>query len=363
MGSAKEATRVASRASHAPMTSLRSFVFSCAFALCAAALPAHAQVPNDQKVPFDQGNEGWNLNSITTPSPTGGNPGARLRWPNPVDTFGLSLRNDNDPNFLGDYSAKGEVQLRVDALVNFIEFSGNPVNRSLIVILYDDDTFQGAPPAAVWKNLGTLTGAGMAWKTFGTRVPAPTSATLPTGWEGAGDEDPVTFEPILPAGRTWANVLQGVDRIEFTTFEPGFFYGFTFFDVSFDNVEVVPPRWTNEGFALAGVNGDPLLVGSGTLQGGSTNTLSLSNAAPNAFTGVFYSGSVTPLPFFGGTLLTFPWNGPILTNTDGNGDLALNFTMPLGVAPGSRVYVQCALLDPFAVEGVSLSNAVRGTAP
>lgn len=345
------------------MTSLRNLVFSCAIALSAAALPAHAQVPNDQKVPFDQGNEGWELNGITTPSPTGGNPGARLRWPNPVDTFGISLRNDTDANFLGDYSAKGEVLLRVDALVNFIEFGGNPVNRSLVVILYDDDSYQGAPPAAVWKNLGTLTGAGMAWKTFSTRVPTPTSATLPVGWEGAGEEDAVTFEPILPPGRTWANVLQGVDRIEFTTFVPGFFYGFTFFDVSYDNVEIVPPRWTNEGFALAGVSGDPLLVGSGSLQGGSLNQLNLTNAAPASFVGVFYSSTVTPLPFFGGTLLTFPWNGPLLFGTDGSGALSVNFTMPMGASPGDRLYVQCAVLDPFAVEGVSLSNAVRGTAP
>jgi hypothetical protein len=345
------------------MTSLRHFFFACALVASAAALPAHAQVPNDHSVPFDLGNEGWNLNGITTPSPTGGNPGARLRWPNPVDTFGLSLRNETDPNFLGDYAAKGEVQLRVDAKVDFIEFGSTPVNRSLVVILYDTDPYQGAPPAAVWKNLGTLTGTGLAWKTFATRVPTPTSTTLPTGWVGAGDEDPVTFEPILPAGRTWANVLQGVDRIEFTTFVPGFFYGFTFFDVSFDNVSVVPPRWTDEGFALAGVNGDPSLVGSGTLQGGSTNQLDLTNAAASSFVGVFYSATATPLPFFGGTLLTFPWNGPLLFGTDVNGALSLNFTMPLGVPPGERLYVQCAVLDPFAVEGVSLSNAVRGTTP
>jgi hypothetical protein len=329
----------------------------------AAALPARAQVPNDATVPFDAGNGGWNLNGITNPSPNGGNPGARLHWNNPVDTFGLSLRSGTDPNFIGDYTAKGEVTLRVDVKVDFIEFSGQAVNRELVVILYDDDTFQGAAPAAVWRSLGTLPGNGQAWKTYGTRVPSVFQAALPTNWKGAGAEDPVTFEPILPPGRTWTNVLQGVDRIEFTTFVPGFFYGFTFFNLSVDNVTVVPPRWTNEGLALAGVSGEPQLVGTGNLQGGATNQLDLTNAAPNTFAGVFWSTTATPLPFFGGTLLPFPFNGPILLGTDGSGALSVPFSLPVGIAPGTRLYVQVGVLDAAAPEGVSLSNAVRGTLP
>jgi hypothetical protein len=50
----------------------------------------------------------------------------------------------------------------------------------------------------------------------------------------------VTYEPILPAGRTWTNVLQGVDRIEFTTYVPGYFYGFTNFSLSIDNASIAP---------------------------------------------------------------------------------------------------------------------------
>ena len=60
-----------------------------------------------------------------------------------------------------------------------------------------------------------------------------------------GDEDPVTFEPILPAGRSWTDVLAGVDRIEFTTFVPGFFFGFTNFDLSIDNVSIAPAMSSN----------------------------------------------------------------------------------------------------------------------
>lgn len=212
--------------------------------LGAASAAVHAAPlggePNSALVTFDNGNEGWSLNGWDTVSPNGGNPGARIHWNNFVDTFGMSARNSTNPAFIGDYVAKGEVTLSVDFQVNFIQFFGNPVSRTLVVILHDDDSFNGAPPAAVWKVLGTLPGTGLPWTTFSTLVPDVTSAALPAGWQGAGDEDPVTFEPVLPAGRTWSNVLQGVDRIEFTTFVPGFFYGFTFFNLSIDNVAIVP---------------------------------------------------------------------------------------------------------------------------
>ena len=66
----------------------------------------------------------------------------------------------------------------------------------------------------------------------------PTQTDLPQGWGGSGDEDPNTFEPILPADRTFADVLAGVDEVVFTTFVPGFFYGFTNFDLQVDNVSV-----------------------------------------------------------------------------------------------------------------------------
>lgn len=195
---------------------------------------------NEALVTFDAGSEGWSLNGWDTVTPTGGNPGPRLHWNNFVDTFGMSARTDSNLAFIGDYTAKGEVTLSIDFQVNFIQFFGTPASRTLVVILYDDDAYQGAPPAAVWKELGTLPGNGLPWTTFSTLVPDVHAAALPAGWQGAGDEDPITFEPILPAGRTWANVLQGVDRIEFTTFVPGFFFGFTNFNLSIDNVRIEP---------------------------------------------------------------------------------------------------------------------------
>ena len=66
----------------------------------------------------------------------------------------------------------------------------------------------------------------------------PSSTDLPQGWGGYGAEDPVTFEPILPPGVTYADVMASTDELAFTTYEPGWFFGFTVFDVRYDNVFV-----------------------------------------------------------------------------------------------------------------------------
>jgi hypothetical protein len=210
--------------------------------LAAATLEVSAATlgpSNNAVVTFDSGAEGWSLNGFDTTTPTGGNPDARVHWDDFVDNFTMAARTSTHPAFIGDYTQKGVVTLGIDFQVNYIQFFGTPVPRDLVVILYDDDTFLGAPAGAVWTHLGTLV-SGMGWTGFETTVPDVLSSTLPSGWNGAGDEDPMTFEPILPAGRTWTNVLQGIDRVEFTTGVPGFFYGFTNFNLSMDNVRISP---------------------------------------------------------------------------------------------------------------------------
>jgi hypothetical protein len=65
----------------------------------------------------------------------------------------------------------------------------------------------------------------------------------------------VTFEPILPGDRTFTSVLASVDEIHFTTFVPGFFFGFTNFDMAVDNV----------GFTAVPEPASALLLGLGAL--------------------------------------------------------------------------------------------------
>ena len=124
------------------------------------------------------------------------------------------------------------------------------------------------------------------------------------------------------------------------------------------------PTWTDAGSALAGMYGDPLLAGSGSLAAGSSNTLELSNAAPGALAVLFVSLSSNPVPFKGGTLLAFPAviDGRLLV-TGNEGGMALLFGMPPGLLPNTELWAQWAIQDAAAVQGVALSNALLGVTP
>lgn len=190
-------------------------------------------------VTFDAGSEGFSLNGWDTTSAAGGNPGAQLHWQNFVDNFGMSLRTDTNAAFLGDLSRYGQVEMGVDVLVNFIQFFGSPVTREWVLELRDyDNVPPGYPYVSVWYVIGTLpTNVEDGWVRFSVQFDS-SQTELPEGWGGYGAEDPDTFEPILPANRTFADVLAGVDEALFTTYVPGFFYGFTNFDLQVDNVTV-----------------------------------------------------------------------------------------------------------------------------
>lgn len=128
-------------------------------------------------------------------------------------------------------------------------------------------------------------------------------------------------------------------------------------------IELEPDAWTDAGNALAGVSGDPALVGSGDLTSGSINSVNLSNAAPNAAAGLFIALASTPVPFKGGMLMPFPFFDPLITSTSGTGSFDLPFVMPAGVPAAAELWVQWAMQDAAAVAGVSLSNAVMGLTP
>jgi len=122
--------------------------------------------------------------------------------------------------------------------------------------------------------------------------------------------------------------------------------------------------WTNIGFALAGVTGEPGLVGTGALTVGSPGSLELCNAAPNALAMLFASLSSTPTAFKGGTLAAFPFVTLYVfgTNQAGELDLAWPF-FPPGLPPGIDLYVQYGIADAAGPSGASLSNAVHATIP
>ena len=197
--------------------------------------------PESTVVGFDGGsNGGFGGNAFFESE--GGNPAGNAHFF--LETFGIELRTGAlgepaNPSFLGDYSAFSNIVFGVDVRVDTLQFFGNPVPHNLGVALIDRDIQGPSGASGVWYPLGVISEALTPdWTRLEVVIEDPTQAELPAGWIGFGDEDPDTFMPILPKGASFATVLASVDEVRITTFEPGFFYGFTVFDVRVDNVRV-----------------------------------------------------------------------------------------------------------------------------
>lgn len=210
-------------------------------AMAISALVAAASA-GTTTVTFDNGDEGWvgptGIGGATTILPDGGNPGANMRTE--FNDFGITFRNDSNAAFVHDLSQYDQVTISIDTLVEYMNFFGIDVSRPWLVEFRDyDNVSTGYPWVSVWHKFADISQADTgSWTTFSVTIDDPQSATLPPGWGGTGDEDPNTFEPILPADRTFADVLAGVDEIVFTTLEPGFFFGFTDHTVRIDNISI-----------------------------------------------------------------------------------------------------------------------------
>jgi len=188
-------------------------------------------------VTFESGNGGWVATNSGTFLDVGGNPGVCLRTI--FNDFGITWLNNSNSDFVGAWTQTPQVSFSIDTRTRVVSFFGMPVVRDLVLELRDyTNPPAGYPWVSVWYDLGDLFASPTQWKTFSVSIADTSAATLPAGWGGYGAEDPVTFEPILPPGRTFASVLAGVDEIALTTLKPGFFYGFTDFDVAIDNVTI-----------------------------------------------------------------------------------------------------------------------------
>jgi hypothetical protein len=191
----------------------------------------------DAMVTFDDGPEGWSIQNAVTILPDGGNPGSYLEHYQ-IDTFGINISNTTNPEFIGDYSAKGSsVTIGLDFKADRIwdQFMGD-VPRELIVEFRSTSLAQGGYPwTSVWVKLSDIA-TGMDWTNLSVTIDDTSSIALPAGWGGYGAEDPDTYEPMLPEGVTFADVMADVDEVVFTTFVPGWFYGFTNYDIGVDNV-------------------------------------------------------------------------------------------------------------------------------
>lgn len=228
-----------------------------AFALAGLLTTAHAFEP--KTVTFDDGVEGWVPGGdCGTVIPDGGNPGAYWNVASVVcgeNSYILQgwsvLRNDTDPAFIGDYSAKGPVRVSIDINVNDYTYYwfGSWVEEFRQVVFefidYDNpytdpDTGYYWPYTSVIYPAGYLPNRNAGWKTFTVDIADPNATELPNGWTGfGGPEAPPTYMPQLPPGRTFADVLAGVDEIQIHNIEPGYFYDFGYiYDLDIDNITI-----------------------------------------------------------------------------------------------------------------------------
>ncbi len=320
-------------------------------------------------VDFETETQGWvgpqGGGGSTFLDPTGGNGGGGGLH-TIFNNFGVTFRTSTNSTFLGDYTQHSEVTLSVDLEVNQVDF-GFPVSRPWLLELRDFDTAQGGYPyTSVWYLFDNISVAGNpGWTTYSVTIDDPSSTTLPAGWEGYGDEDALA-NPILPDGVTFADVLSGVDEVALHTLQPGFFFGFTDFDLVIDNVSIAFPDadpWSDLGGGTVGANGPDTLAGNGTLVGGTTAGLDSTGAPANALTLAWLSFSSVPFNALGGTVHAAPFSNQFLFTADGAGDVSVSTTWPVGVPSGTEVWFQFLSADPSVVWGITMTNGLKATTP
>jgi len=223
------------------------------------AAGAAAAAPHSSTVDFSNGREEFQGIVPTDGSPGGtvidttlGN-GAPAMRSTLVDSWGVYWGTSTNQAFVGDYSGLGSVTLGLDVSTQSITFRGDEVTRDLVVELRDYDNNSGSLPfTSVWYKLGTLDASKAGWQHLSVTIADTASSLLPAGWGGYGAED--ASGPVLPADRTFASVLAGVDEIVFTTMVPGHVYGYTNFDVAIDNISIAAvPEPSTYGMLLGGL--------------------------------------------------------------------------------------------------------------
>ena len=120
--------------------------------------------------------------------------------------------------------------------------------------------------------------------------------------------------------------------------------------------------WTDLGHALAGVSGEPTLLGEGALTPGTPASVTLSNAAPSSLSVLIAGLTRVDVPFLHGVLVP---DTDILVwlQTDATGGAVVAADWPDVLAGGLDVYFQQWTLDPAASFGASASNALQATTP
>ncbi len=201
-----------------------------------AALLAPAAFAQQAVITFDDGVEGWSSPPMSMVVMEGGNPGAHLVTM--TNNFGLDYRNSSHPDFIGDYSTAVRVVFGLDLKVDQPSGGSGTLDVRPVIVMFRNAALEdaGGVPVTVWYRLTTMDSV-MPWARHEVAFD-PRSVALPEGWKGTGANDPGTSEPILPAGVTFADVLEGVTEVRLTTYEPGWFYIPADFNIGLDNIAI-----------------------------------------------------------------------------------------------------------------------------
>jgi hypothetical protein len=211
--------------------------------LCAAAvliaIAGTASAQTLSSIDFEDGlTHGWTVNGSTDVVATDGNPAHHLHLPY-GDFMWVDFRTQEPGPLTGNLARHGgplraTVDIRTFNLQNFF---GEPMDPQWfpVTIQFVD---AADPTVSVYYTGPAMPPVLSNWVGFTFNVPDPTQVALPPGWGGTGDEDPVTFEPRLPANRTYASVMTNVGSVHITTAEPGYFYASSFWEVGYDNLVI-----------------------------------------------------------------------------------------------------------------------------
>ncbi len=193
-------------------------------------------------VDFEDGlTHGWEgpqgIGGSTYIDNTGGN-GGGAGYRTQFNNFGIDFRNNTNSAFIGDFTGFDEVtvsfDLKVDQIGTFL-----PVSRPFVLEMRSTTLASGGYPWASayflfdWYGQDSFDGYTTLSTTFD-----PNAVALPAGWGGYGAEDPVTFEPMLPDGVTYADIMANVDEMAITTLLPGYFFSFDDYDFTLDNISI-----------------------------------------------------------------------------------------------------------------------------
>jgi len=121
--------------------------------------------------------------------------------------------------------------------------------------------------------------------------------------------------------------------------------------------------WTDLGGGTPGIAGLPQLTGSGSLEGGTPVGLELVNAPASTPMLAWLSFASVPQSFFGGTVFATPFDAQFLFASDAAGEFSVGTVWPTGVPAGTEAWFQFIVSDPTVLWGLTLSNALKATAP